>query len=188
MTLQLVVATTLDFAVLGFLAFSIYIHFLDQSISLAFDNFCFGDFGIWFTDVCLYNLWFTVAWILQLKGMSGVEQQTQMTDAQALGSISATGCPCCFRGSPSPQGSWTSDDKEASQRLVRTIQCPKEFGSSVSADDQSGWIDFRIQFSSMALFCRPASYASDLDRVEPNSDVAVTFKDTAQGQASKRQS
>ena len=39
MILQLVVERPQIFAVLGFLAFSIYIHFLDQSISLAFDNF-----------------------------------------------------------------------------------------------------------------------------------------------------
>ena len=96
--------------------------------------------------------------------MSGVEQQTQMTDAQALvqsvqqAARAASEAAIALREAGlQRQGGFS----EAS----RTIQCPKEFGSSVSADDQSGWTDFAFSFRQWLCFADP-SYASDLDHVE----------------------
>ena len=69
----------------------------------------------------------------------------------------------------------------------KTIQCPKEFGSSVSAEDQNGWSDFAFAFKQWLCFADTA-FTADLDFVEEHSDVAVTYKDTAEGKASEQMS
>ena len=68
-----------------------------------------------------------------------------------------------------------------------TVQCPKEFGSSVSAEDQNGWSDFAFAFKQWLCFADTA-FTADLDFVEEHSDVAVTYKDTAEGKASEQRS
>ena len=68
-----------------------------------------------------------------------------------------------------------------------TVQCPKEFGSSVSAEDQNGWSDFAFAFKPWLCFADTA-FTADLDFVEEHSDVAVTYKDTAEGKASEQRS
>ena len=69
----------------------------------------------------------------------------------------------------------------------KTVQCPKEFGSPVSAEDQNGWSDFAFAFKQWLCFADTA-FTADLDFVEEHSDVAVTYKDTAEGKASEQRS
>ena len=66
----------------------------------------------------------------------------------------------------------------------KTIQCPKEFGSSVSSEDHSSWSDFSFSFKQWLCFA-DAAFTADLEFVEGHSDVVVTFKDTAEGKASE---
>ena len=66
----------------------------------------------------------------------------------------------------------------------KTIQCPKEFGSSVSSEDHSSWSDFSFSFKQWLCFA-DAAFTADLEFVEEHSDVVVTFKDTAEGKASE---
>ena len=115
-----------------------------------------------------------------------MEQQQTLTEAQALvqsvqqAARAASEAALALREvGLSRQGGFS----EAS----RTVQCPKEFGSAVSAEDQSGWTDFAFSFRQWLCFADPA-YASDLDYVEKNSEIPVTFKDSAEGLASQNRS
>eukprot|EP00435_Cladocopium_sp_Y103_P055808 s567_g18.t1 len=69
----------------------------------------------------------------------------------------------------------------------KTVQCPKEFGHPIAADDQNGWADFSFSFRQWLCFA-DANYATDLDYVEQHSNVVVTFSDTAEGAACKARS
>ena len=69
----------------------------------------------------------------------------------------------------------------------KTIQCPKDFGSAVSSEDQNNWADFAFSFRQWLCFA-DSTYAADLDYVEEHSDTVVTYNDTAAGQASKARS
>ena len=69
----------------------------------------------------------------------------------------------------------------------KTIQCPKDFGSAVSSEDQNNWADFAFSFRQWLCFA-DSTYAADLDYVEEHSDSVVTYKDAPAGQASKARS
>ena len=69
----------------------------------------------------------------------------------------------------------------------KTVQCPKEFGAAISAEDQNSWADFSFAFRQWLCFA-DAAYSSDLDYVEEHSDTPVTYTATPEGQASKARS
>ena len=71
----------------------------------------------------------------------------------------------------------------------KTVQCPKEFGAAISAEDQNSWADFSFAFRQWLCFA-DAAYSSDLDSdyVEEHSDTPVTYTATPEGQASKARS
>ena len=69
----------------------------------------------------------------------------------------------------------------------RTVQCPKEFGSAISADDATAWPDFSFAFKQWLCFA-DENYLADLKHVEDNAEVEISFTDTAVGQASKARS
>ena len=66
----------------------------------------------------------------------------------------------------------------------RTIQCPKELGSAISAEDSTNWPDFSFAFKQWLCFADENCLA-DLKHVEDNAEVEISFTDTAVGQASK---
>ena len=57
----------------------------------------------------------------------------------------------------------------------KTVQCPREFGSVVSSEDQNGWADFSFSFRQWLCFA-DSNYTSDLAHVEEHCDTVVTFK------------
>ena len=69
----------------------------------------------------------------------------------------------------------------------KTVQCPKEFGHTVSTEDNAGWADFAFSFKQWLCFADD-KYTSDLKHVEDNSEMVVTFADSEIGRASKSRS
>ena len=69
----------------------------------------------------------------------------------------------------------------------KTVQCPREFGSVVSSEDQNGWADFSFSFRQWLCFA-DSNYTSDLAHVEEHCDTVVTFKETPEGNDTKARS
>jgi hypothetical protein len=69
----------------------------------------------------------------------------------------------------------------------RAAQCPKEFGSAVSAEDSTNWSAFPLSFKQFLCFADDG-YSADLKHVEDHGDVEVTFQNSVEGQASKARS
>ena len=69
----------------------------------------------------------------------------------------------------------------------KTVQCPKDFGSAVSSDDQNNWTDFAFSFGQWLCFADSA-YATDLDHVEEHSETVVTYLEMPAGQSSRARS
>ena len=59
------------------------------------------------------------------------------------------------------------------------VQCPKEFGSAVSSDDQTSWSDFAFAFKQWVFF------EPDFKHIEEHPVVAVTFHESPAGLASQ---
>ena len=84
--------------------------------------------------------------------------------------------------------------KEANERrsngfgeASKVVQCPKEFGSLNSADDQTAWSDFSFTFRQWLFFADPA-FESDFKHIEENPSLVVAFLDNPLGAASKERS
>ena len=84
--------------------------------------------------------------------------------------------------------------KEANERRTngfgeasKVVQCPKEFGSLNSADDQTAWSDFSFTFRQWLFFADPA-FESDFKHIEENPSLVVAFLDNPLGAASKERS
>jgi len=84
--------------------------------------------------------------------------------------------------------------KEANERRTngfgeanKVVQCPKEFGSLNSAEDQTAWSDFSFTFRQWLFFADPA-FESDFKHIEKNPSLVVTFLDNPLGAASKERS
>ena len=69
----------------------------------------------------------------------------------------------------------------------KVVQCPKEFGSSSTMEDQSLWSDFSFSFKQW-LFLADNGFESDLRFVEENPANAVVFQDNPGGHASRDRS
>lgn len=69
----------------------------------------------------------------------------------------------------------------------KIVQCPKEFGATISAEDQNSRPDFSFAFRQWLCFADGA-YSGDLDHVEEHSDTPVTYIGDPEGQASKPKS
>ena len=84
--------------------------------------------------------------------------------------------------------------KEANERrsngfgeASKVVQCPKEFGSLNSADDQTAWSDFSFTFRQWLFFADPA-FESDFKHIEENPSLVVAFLGNPLGAASKERS
>ena len=84
--------------------------------------------------------------------------------------------------------------KEANERRTngfgeanKVVQCPKEFGSLNSAEDQTAWSDFSFTFRQWLFFADPA-FESDFKHIEENPSLVVAFLDNPLGAASKERS
>ena len=82
-----------------------------------------------------------------------------------------------------------SNEKKSSGfgEVSKVIQCPKEFGSSSSIEDQAQWSDFAFSFK-LWSFLADNSFETDLQHVEEHPNVAVAFSDNAGGIDSKARS
>ena len=84
--------------------------------------------------------------------------------------------------------------REANEKRVtgfgeasKMVQCPKEFGTSSSVEDQAQWSDFAFSFKQW-LFLADWAFETDIKYVEENPNTPVAFQDNAVGQASKERS
>ena len=84
--------------------------------------------------------------------------------------------------------------REANEKRVtgfgeasKVVQCPKEFGTSSSVEDQTQWFDFAFSFKQW-FFLADGSYDTDLRYVEANPNTPVNVQDNVVGQASKERS
>ena len=84
--------------------------------------------------------------------------------------------------------------REASERrgnsygeASKVVQCPKEFGSSNSSDDQMAWSDFQFAFKQWLFFAEPL-FEPELKHIEERPTVVVTFHDNPQGLATRDRS
>ena len=64
------------------------------------------------------------------------------------------------------------------------IQCPKEFGSINSNDDQTAWSDFSFAFRQWLFFAEPM-FEPDFKHIEHHPSIVVTFHESPQGTASR---
>ena len=69
----------------------------------------------------------------------------------------------------------------------KVVQCPKEFGTTSTTEDQSMWSDFAFSFKQW-LFLADNGFEPDVKYVEENPNVAVAYQDNPVGQASKERS
>ena len=69
----------------------------------------------------------------------------------------------------------------------KTVQCPREFGSVVSSEDQNGWADLSVSFLQWLCFA-DSNCTSDLAYVEEHCDTAVSFSEAPEGNATKARS
>ena len=69
----------------------------------------------------------------------------------------------------------------------KIVQCPKEFGATISAEDQNSRPDFSFAFRQWLCFA-DAAYSGDLNYVEEHSDTPVTYMGSPEGQTSKPRS
>ena len=69
----------------------------------------------------------------------------------------------------------------------KVVQCPKEFGSSSSGDDQVAWSDFQFSFKQWLFFAEPL-FEPELSHIEERPSVVVTFHDSPQGLATRERS
>ena len=67
----------------------------------------------------------------------------------------------------------------------KVVQCPKEFGTSSTAEDQAAWSDFAFSFKQW-LFLADNTFEVDIRYVEENPNIPVAFQDNAGGLASKK--
>ena len=107
----------------------------------------------------------------EAQAMIQAVQQAANAAAEAAQALRAVGVPK------------SSGFAEAS----KTIQAPKEFGSAASSEDAANWTDFAFSFRQWLCFA-DEGYSADLQYVEEHGDSLVSFKDTAEGLASKSRS
>ena len=67
---------------------------------------------------------------------------------------------------------------------TKVVQCPKEFGSAVSSEDQTSWSDFAFAFKQWLFFADPL-YEPDIKHVEDHPGVVVTFHESPAGLATQ---
>ena len=67
---------------------------------------------------------------------------------------------------------------------TKVVQCPKEFGSAVSSEDQTSWSDFAFAFKEWLFFADPL-YEPDFKHVEDHPGVVVTFHESPAGLATQ---
>ena len=84
--------------------------------------------------------------------------------------------------------------REANEKRVtgfgeasKMVQCPKEFGTSSSVEDQAQWSDSAFSFKQW-LFLADWAFETDIKYAEDNPNTPVAFQDNAVGQASKERS
>ena len=82
-----------------------------------------------------------------------------------------------------------SNERRASSfsEATKVVQCPKEFGSSTSAEDQSAWSDFAFCFKQWLFFADPL-FEPDFKHIEDSPGAAVTFLENPAGLATKERS
>ena len=82
-----------------------------------------------------------------------------------------------------------SNERRASSfsEATKVVQCPKEFGSSTSAEDQSAWSDFAFCFKQWLFFADPL-FEPDFKHTEDSPGAAVTFLENPAGLATKERS
>ena len=67
---------------------------------------------------------------------------------------------------------------------TKVVQCPKEFGSAVSSEDQTSWSDFAFAFKQWLFFADPLC-EPDIKHVEDHPGVVVTFHESPAGLATQ---
>ena len=82
-----------------------------------------------------------------------------------------------------------SNERRASSfsEATKVVQCPKEFGSSTSAEDQSACSDFAFCFKQWLFFADPL-FEPDFKHIEDSPGAAVTFLENPAGLATKERS
>lgn len=69
----------------------------------------------------------------------------------------------------------------------KVVQCPTEFGTTSTTEDQSMWSDSAFSFKQW-FFLADNGFEPDVKYVEENPNVAVAYQDNQIGQASKERS
>ena len=67
---------------------------------------------------------------------------------------------------------------------TKVVQCPKEFGSAISSEDQTSWSDFAFAFKQWLFFADPLC-EPDIKHVEDHPGVVVTFHESPAGLATQ---
>ena len=131
-----------------------------------------------FTVICSFSDW-TVG--VMASGNGGVPTEAEMilASVQQAAQAAADAAVALREASQNRSGGFAEANK--------TVQVPKEFGTTTSSEDQNNWADFAFSFKQWLCFA-DSGYSSDLNDVEEHTEVPVTFSETPEGVAIKNRS